>query len=144
MADSFANRGTFSELATLPGTEKWGIKFEEISKGAVKWLLDSRASDGVIPYVISPPYKDHLVYQPITYSSESFVSNALRFPESAVPMAGRLNVTVDYMINEQNADGTWGKLLSGDGERSPRVVSLLQWHSTIFPSAKSTAGAIYD
>ena len=67
------------------------------------------------------------------------VSNALRFPGTALEMAGRLNTTVDYMLKEQNPDGTWGKLLSGDGERSPRVVSLLQWHHTVFPRADKAA-----
>ena len=82
----------------------------------------------------------HVIFMlPTADSSESFISNALRFPDSAVAMAGRLNSSVEWMIEEQNTDGTWGVLLSGDGERSPRAVSLLQWHNSIFPSAKTTA-----
>ena len=101
------------------------------------------ACSGVIPYILHQPngslFPGQYVYQAITYSSESFISNALRFPASAEPMAGSLNTTVEWMIEQQNTDGTWGVLLSGDGERSPRVVSLLQWHYSIYPSAKTAA-----
>ena len=129
---------TFSELTSVAAAKSWGIDLEAISAGAIKWLLDSREANGVIPYIITPPHSG-LVYQPITYSCESFVSNALRFPDSAVAMANRLNSTVAYMLKEQNPDGTWGVLLSGDGERSPRVVTLLQWHNSIFPAAEKVA-----
>ena len=30
-------------------------------------------------------------------------------------------------------------MCTGDGERSPRAVSLLQWHNTLYPNPKSTA-----
>ena len=134
---------TFSEVTSISASASWGIPFQQISQGAIKWLLDSRNSSGVIPYILHGPngslFPGHYIYQAITYSSESFISNALRFPDSAVAMASQLNSTVDWMIKEQNPDGTWGVLLSGDGERSPRAVSLLQWHNSIFPSSKTTA-----
>ena len=133
---------TFSELTSLPDAAHWGIDFERISSAAVQWILRSRTADGVIPYILSLPngtrFPGHYIYQAITYSAESFVSNALRFPATAHDLAGSLNTTVRWMIEQQNADGTWGVLLSGDGERSPRIVSLLQWHGSIFPSAQGT------
>ena len=55
------------------------------------------------------------------YSAESFVSNALRFPSSAHDIAGALNSTVRWMVEQQNDDGTWGVLLSGDGLAGPNT-----------------------
>ena len=30
------------EVSTIPDSEGWGISLEKVSKGAIKWLLDSR------------------------------------------------------------------------------------------------------
>jgi hypothetical protein len=123
------------------GTRLLSVHGHKLQRHGDAWC----ARSGVIPYILHQAngslFAGHYVYQAITYSSESFISNALRFPSSAAAMAGLLNTTVEWMIEEQNADGTWGVLLSGDGERSPRVVSLLQWHYSHYPSAK-TADAI--
>ena len=43
------------------------------------------------------------------------------------PLSHTWERTVDFLVKNQNADGSWGVLGSQDQHRSPRVVSLLQW-----------------
>jgi hypothetical protein len=35
---------------------------------------------------------------------------------------------VQWLLNSQNADGSWGKLRSSDQQRSPRCLSVLTWY----------------
>jgi hypothetical protein len=130
-----------------------------IAIGAVKWLIRSRTSDGRIPYVITPPTpNDHAVYQPITYSAESFIDVELRYgdrpadtdthkdSDTVRDVLALLNTTCDWLVANQSADGSWGNFnihgraaavggsvgfsADGDAQRSPRALSLLQWYHT--------------
>jgi hypothetical protein len=98
---------------------------------------------GRIPYTIFPPDPSHTVYQPISYSAESFIDVDLRYPE-ALPLVSPLKTTCDWLASNQTKDGafrgSWGSFTSteqgrfgfsasGDAQRSPRALSLLQWCS---------------
>ena len=51
----------------------------------------------------------------------------MHFPSTDEKMVRQFKSTVDYLLQTQESPGYWGKLGSGDLERSPRVLSLLSW-----------------
>lgn len=102
---------------------------EASAKGAVRWITDSMFLNGSLPYIISPPDPSGHTYQAISYCAEGFVSVDALFGSAPVTRAAlsKLNRTVAFLLENQNADGSWGARDSGDGERSPRALTLLQW-----------------
>jgi hypothetical protein len=74
---------------------------------AISWLLDSRSPDGAVPYILSPKGSTNVIFQPITYSTESFIDCDLRYPHLKSKLA-TLKSTVHFLAKEQNADGSWG------------------------------------
>jgi hypothetical protein len=92
-----------------------------------------------VPYIVTPPDPTtHVLYQPIAYSTESFIDADLRFPSAVhAHLVAKLNATVRFLVKNQSKDGTWGAWQGnsvpgrfdpiGDAQRSPRVLSLLQW-----------------
>lgn len=62
----------------------------------------------------------------MTYSAESFIAVDLFLPDGAT-LVKPLSSTVDLLVKLQNSDGSWGVLNSGEGQRSPRALTLLQW-----------------
>jgi hypothetical protein len=131
---STANAGAafFAHLWNVPVADR-GVPpaaLEAAAQGAVEWLVGTLRPDGSIPYIIFPAdnvsSKD--VYQPISYCAEGFVSVDALFPSPATRATlSKLNATVAFLVANQNADGSWGVEGSGDGERSPRALTLLQW-----------------
>ena len=68
------------------GTRLLSVHGHKLQRHGDAWC----ARSGVIPYILHQAngslFAGHYVYQAITYSSESFISNALRFPSSAAAM----------------------------------------------------------
>lgn len=115
-------------------------KAQDQSVAAIGWLLRSRNASGAIPYIITPPDPQPHEFQAISYSTESFIANDLFFSAVVKDTLKSLNTTVDFLLRAQNADGSWGVLASGDGQRSPRAVSLLQWLG--LPTSTSTTTSL--
>lgn len=95
-----------------------------------------------------------MVFQPITYSTESLVLCDFRYPALHSSLA-TLNVTVAWLVAHQNHDGSWGQFdqlrspagavrfsPSGDAERSPRALSLLQWYAERVEATPEVVNAI--
>ena len=112
----------------------------DLLRPAVQWIIGSMSDDGRIPYVITPTDRTPTTYQPITYSTESFIDVDLRYnsPQTKALLAP-LKKTVLWLAHNQSADGSWGYIpkplhgllgfsASGDAQRSPRALSLLQWY----------------
>lgn len=108
----------------------------QIAIAAACWIVNSRTADGRIPYIISPADASATTYQPISYSTESFIDVDMRYASARAKLIP-LRATCDWLVSNQSADGSWGKFgpsnhllqftASGDTQRSPRVLSLLQW-----------------
>ena len=121
-----------------------------IAQAAAKWIVNNRTSDGRIPYTISPPTPDdHAVYQPISYSAESFIDVDQHY-DGALDYLTPLASTCDWLVGNQSADGSWsdfddsnllGLTASGDAQRSPRALSLLQWCAARIPDADPSYAA---
>ena len=132
-------------MAALGIKPAGGTNLKAAAKDAILWLLASRTSDGRIPYIIHPTDNSSVVFQPITYSTEPFIIADLRYTGAAdAPLRAKLATlksTVHWLAKNQNPDGSWGAwenksselgpggfTPSGDAQRSPRAVSLLQWY----------------
>ena len=86
------------------------------------------------------------------YSTESFIDADLRFPSAVhANLVAKLNATVRFLLRNQSKDGTWGAWQGnsipgrfdpiGDAQRSPRVLSLLQWwYQQVDPDPQVKAG----
>ena len=108
---------------------------EVIAKNAVNWILSTTQKNGMIPYIITPPQTNGFgkVYQPITYSAESFIDVYMRYPDMRATIQSGLNATIKFLVANQSSDGSWGfwqkgnsAAHTGDSLRSPRALSLLQ------------------
>jgi hypothetical protein len=80
----------------------------------------------------------------ISYCTEGFVAADLLLENEAVGAALRreLAPSVQWMLDRQNADGSWGKLRSADQQRSPRAVTLLTWAHRWIDPAEPVATAV--
>ena len=57
--------------------------------------------------IIHPHDNSSVVFQPITYSTESMIIADLRYPHLHAELA-TLKSTVHFLVDHQNADGSWG------------------------------------
>ena len=137
-------------------------ELDAIARRAAAWIVGNRTADGRIPYTISPPTPgDHAVYQPISYSAESFIDVDMRYSDARSRFLSPLRSTCAFLVRNQSADGSWGAFdanalttgtaspigqarfsASGDAQRSPRALSLLQWcHARLGGDASFRAAA---
>jgi len=123
----------FAELHQLGLQTFSRVELDEckrIAQGAVRWLLGKVEPDGTIPYVIDPPTSEPHQYQCVTYSAEAFVDAKLRWGGELSPeMASALKPTIEFLLKQQLPSGQLMEGTTGEVERSPRAISLLQlWH----------------
>ena len=87
------------------------------------------------------PADDHAVYQPISYSAESFIDVDKRYP-GALDYLAPLKTTCSWLVQNQSADGSWGDFddaselgftASGDAQRSPRAREASDLHRRLLP-----------
>ena len=116
---------------------------ESIAIGSTKWLLKKVQPNGSIPYIISPPTNQNHSYQSISYSAEAFIDCTLRFGVCEDGMISTLSSTVDFLLRFQQDTGdlVGSNASMGERQRSPRAISLLQWHFSHSPN-KSVSEAI--
>lgn len=130
----------FSELYALAPTPQ----LEAIVSGAATWLANLVAANGTMPYWLGCdiyPVDVHL-YQAISYTAEGVFDADKRFPALHGKLGAAFGRAVDFLVEAQNDDGTWGVLMSGDGQRSPRAVSMMQWHYNTVTQNPGVATAI--
>ena len=115
----------FSELYAVTSNPEYG----QLVLGAVKWLLKTRKDDGEIPYTLAGKTLDSWPLDTLSYCAEAFIASDLLLKEDSLSQAMRreLEPSVQWMLERQNPDGSWGKLRSADQQRSPRAVTLLTW-----------------
>jgi len=114
-----------SELYALSNAPE----YREVATGAVKWLLGTRKPDGEIPYTLAGQTLDSWPLDTMSYCTEAFIAADLLLGDAALSQRMRrdLEASVQWMLERQNPDGSWGKLRSADQQRSPRAVTLLTW-----------------
>jgi hypothetical protein len=114
-------------------------EYRNVAVGATRWLLQIRTPAGEFPYLLDGGSSTEWPLDSITYCTEAFVAVDMHIKDIAVTelMHKELRQTVQWLLAAQNADGSWGKLGTGDQQRSPRVVTLLAWYyRTVQPDPK--------
>jgi len=101
-----------------------------VASGAVNWLLKSRKPTGEIPYTLDGKLRTSWPLDTMTYCSEAFLGLHAATDNAVLrkSLVRRCKPSVDWLVQTQNADGSWGRLRSADQQRSPSVVSLLAWY----------------
>ncbi len=103
---------------------------KEVAAGAVRWLLKIRKPDGEIPYTLAGKLWTTWPLDTMSYCTEAFVAADTHLDDASLSklMARELAPSVRWLVEGQNADGSWGKLRSADQQRSPRCLTLLTWY----------------
>jgi len=115
----------FSELFAITGNPE----YKNVASGAVKWLLKIRKDSGEIPYILDGESYDNWPLDTLAYCTEAFVAVDTYLKDAQIQklMRKELRPTLRWFLAGQNPDGSWGKLRSGDQQRSPRAVTFLTW-----------------
>ncbi|MCC6126489.1 MAG: hypothetical protein IT426_16135 [Pirellulales bacterium] len=107
-------------------------EYKEIAANAVKWIFTARKPDGEIRYILdNRPEKDFSwPLDTIAYCAEAYITadKYLGDAELKQQLRRETKLTVEWLLKNQNDDGSWGKLRSADQQRSPGAVALLSWY----------------
>jgi hypothetical protein len=118
----------FSQFHQITGKPE----YQEISANAVKWLFTLRKPEGDIRYILDdlPEEKLNWPLDTIAYCAEAFVTADKYAADGELKNQLRRETkpTVEWLVKNQNADGSWGNLRSSDQQRSPGAVALLSWY----------------
>jgi hypothetical protein len=114
-----------SRMYKLTGNDE----YREIAAQACGWLIRIAKPDGEIPYMLDGKLFDQWPLDTLTYCTEAFIGSYRYFSDEQKEKLGRdIEPTIQWLLNKQNADGTWGQLRSPDQQRSPGAVTLLNWY----------------
>jgi len=99
---------------------------------AANWLLSIQAPEGGIPYIIDGTSEIFWPLAVMTYCGEGFIGVHTLVDDqvSRERIARGVKPSIEWLLKTQNADGTWGITRSDDQQRSPGVLSLLNWYYT--------------
>jgi hypothetical protein len=116
----------FATLYRITGKDE----YRDVARDAVAWLFRAREESGRFPYILDGKSTPEWPLDTITYAAEGFIAAYAHSADRPLRdlIAREAAPTVAYVVRDQNADGSWGALRSDDQERSPGVVSLLNWY----------------
>jgi hypothetical protein len=99
---------------------------------AASWLLSLQRPEGGIPYIIDGTSEIFWPLAVMTYCGEGFVGVHTLVDDQVARqgVARGVKPSIEWLVKTQNADGTWGQTRSDDQQRSPGVLSLLNWYYT--------------
>jgi hypothetical protein len=118
----------FSQFYQITGDPQ----YQQIAANAVKWLFTLRKPDGEIRYILDglPEEKFAWPLDTVAYCAEAFITTDKYAANAELKAQLRRDAkpVVEWLLKNQNADGSWGKLRSSDQQRSPGAVALLSWY----------------
>ena len=120
-------------------------KYRRVGYNALRWVLSTVRTDGVIPYVaddegVFTNYHlwDEMPYANSTYLGEGFISFDLYCDQPAwkAELRKEIKPHIEWLLATQNANGSWGKLHGPETEckgkfdvtRSPGIANFLIWY----------------
>lgn len=123
IATSVTGCGFFSALYGLTRDPD----YLEIAEAAGTWLLKKSAPDGHMPYTIEGRLHEEWPINTLSYVSDGLIGLYRRTPHEAMrtAIASSINRNVNWLLNQQNGQGLWGKLRSEDQQRSQGAVNLI-------------------
>jgi hypothetical protein len=108
-----------------------------IATDAVRWIINQMLPDGKIPYILTPASDNgHTTFQPITYSTESFIDLDLRYPGAKNDLLP-LKKTVLWLVGNQSKDGHWGDLHITPHIPTERLYGVCGTPHTVLPAQVS-------
>lgn len=118
--------GFFSALYLLTDNPD----YIQIAENAVAWLLRIREEDGEVPYILHNFELDSWPLDTMSYFADGLIGVHMRSPHDSVKVniETRIPNSIEWCVDEQNRDGTWGKLRSEDQQRSQGIINLLVWY----------------
>ncbi len=135
------NGGAFMALLySLTGNGQ----YRETAVGAVRWILRHRLPDGQLPYLLDGSPSAEWPLDTLTYCTEAIVAVPTHVDDPALrtEVVEGVRPVVEWVLQHQNPDGSWGKLRSQDQQRSPGVVTLLAWYYRNGGADPRVAGAV--
>jgi hypothetical protein len=133
------------EVFTWYGLQTVDPRHQETAFRALRWVLSTMRSDGVIPYILPLGGGDrtkmgtekadavlwrNMVYQVATYLGEAIIAFDRHgtWPAWKQEIRMALRPHIEFLLRTQNPDGTWGAHDSWDQKRSPGVANVLIWY----------------
>ncbi len=134
ISTALTGASVFAAHYYLTGNEK----YKQIAIKACDWMLDSMLPNGHIPYIRDDVDANrssgyiwwHLPYNMPAYCGEGFIS-AWTFIDDAnfrSSLVKRLKPHIEWILNTQNYDGSWGQKMSQTQLRSHGTINLLVWY----------------
>lgn len=125
----------FAALYYMRGEQE----YKRIAMRACDWLLGTMAPSGQIPYIIedwNPGGEnqqwvwERWPYDTAAYAGEGFLCAWTYIDDEAfrAELGRRVKPHIEWVIQTQNEDGSWGAKGSGDQLRSHGVVNMLLWY----------------
>jgi hypothetical protein len=119
-------------------------KYRQTAVNALRWVLGTMARDGRIPYIFEAEgtdlgkkgdYKnDYLLWERIPYDTAAYVGEGVAAfdmhcdnPDWRAEVRKKIVPHVEWLLQTQNCNGTWGIMDSHDQKRSPILVNFLSW-----------------
>lgn len=141
--------GFFSAFAELTGNGQ----YLNIAESATRWLLKQRDPYGEMPYMLHSFTLDEWPFDTMSYVADGIVGFYRRTSDEAVrkEIIQSMNRSIQWLLNQQNRQGTWGKLRSEDQQRSQGVLALLVWyydqvspHSMVYSAIEKNCNYFLD
>jgi hypothetical protein len=103
-----------------------------VVQDAIRWILAQQLPSGEFPYMIDgqDPRQQHWPLDTMSYVSEGLIAGYLyqEDPDLRRDIAKALKTSVEWLLQTQNQNGSWGEMASKDQQRSPGCITLLAWY----------------
>ncbi len=121
------NGGAFMSMLYSITGEKRPMR---TASGAVRWILSQRLANGQLPYILDGSQSASWPFNTTTYCTEGIVATATHVddPQLRSEIISGVEPIIEWLLQSQNEDGTWGAPRSADQQRSPECVVLLAWY----------------
>ena len=126
ISTSVTGAAFFSCYYSLTNNEE----YLHIAQNAVNWLLNNVKPTGEFPYILHNSEQDSWPLDTMSYVADGIVGVYMRSndEEFKKQVVSKINRSLQWLLNEQNSKGTWGKLRSEDQQRSQGILNLLVWY----------------
>ncbi len=139
ISTSVTGAGFFSALFTLTKEPQ----YMRIAEDAGRWLMQQREPDGYMPYVLHEELLESWPVNTMSYYSDGLVGLYRRSDNVQLKqeIAKTITRNIQWLLNRQREDGTWGSMRSPDQQRSQGAIHLMiLYYSEISPEKLVLAG----
>jgi hypothetical protein len=147
MAEEYTISSALSggEIFTWYGRQTVDPHYQEVAYRALRWVISTMRTDGVIPYILpaigadrammGTPKADAKLWQDMSYQVATYLGEGIisfdrhaTWPAWKDEIRQAIRPHIEFLLRSQNGDGTWAKPDSYDQKRSPGVANFLMWY----------------